>query len=107
MCKKSVNWRNLQIWFHFTELAEVTSENMLREFPLVIATVAKVSRKRGLWLNVRVNEKEKSNVENFHSTLLFLLDNSYVIIYSIEYKIYIQEGIIWRTFTCLAEHQRL
>ena len=80
---------------------------MFREFPLVIATVAKVSRKRGLWLTVRVNEKEKSNVENFHSTLLFLLDNSYVIIYSIEYKIYIQEGIIWRTFTCLAEHQRL
>ena len=26
-----------------------TSENMLRKFPLVIATVAKVSRKRGLW----------------------------------------------------------
>ena len=53
---------------------------MFREFPLVIATVAKVSRKCGLWLNVRVNEKEKSNVENFHSTLLFLLDNSYAII---------------------------
>ena len=35
----------------------VTSENTLREFPLVIATVAKVSRKRGLWLVVRVNEK--------------------------------------------------
>ena len=34
-----------------------TSENTLREFPLVIATVAKVSRKRGLWLVVRVNEK--------------------------------------------------
>ena len=31
-----------------------TSENTLREFPLVIATVAKVSRKRGLWLVVRV-----------------------------------------------------
>ena len=30
-----------------------TSENTLREFPLVIATVAKVSRKRGLWLVVR------------------------------------------------------
>ncbi len=29
------------------------SENTLREFPLVIATVAKVSRKRGLWLVVR------------------------------------------------------
>ena len=57
MCKKSVNWRNLQIWFHFTELAEVTSENILRVFPLVIATVAKVSRKRGLWLVVRVKSR--------------------------------------------------
>ena len=67
MCKKSVNWRNLQIWFHFTELAEVTSENMLRKFPLVIATVAKVSRKRGLWLVVRVNKstcaKAQSKIE--------------------------------------------
>ena len=35
-----------------------TSENTLREFPLVIAAVAKVSRKRGLWLVVRVNKKE-------------------------------------------------
>ena len=60
MCKKSVNWRNLQIWFHFTELAEVTSENMLRVFPLVIATVAKVSRKRGLWLVVRVNTEKNA-----------------------------------------------
>ena len=34
-----------------------TSENTLREFPLVIAAVAKVSRKRGLWLVVRVNKK--------------------------------------------------
>ena len=33
-----------------------TSENTLRKFPLVIATVAKVSRKRGLWLVVRVND---------------------------------------------------
>ena len=33
-----------------------TSENTLREFPLVIAAVAKVSRKRGLWLVVRVNK---------------------------------------------------
>ena len=32
-----------------------TSENTLREFPLVIATVAKVPRMRGLWLVVRVN----------------------------------------------------
>ena len=36
--------------------ASLTSENTLREFPLVIATVAKVSRKHGLWLVVRVNE---------------------------------------------------
>ena len=34
-----------------------TSKNTIREFPLVIATVAKVSRKRGLWLVVRVNKK--------------------------------------------------
>ena len=34
-----------------------TSENTLREFPLVIAAVAKVSHKRGLWLFVRVNKK--------------------------------------------------
>ena len=33
----------------------ITSENTLREFPIVIATVDKVSRKRGLWLVVRVN----------------------------------------------------
>ena len=37
-----------------------TSENTLREFPLVIATVAKVSRMRGLWLVVRVNENAAS-----------------------------------------------
>ena len=35
-----------------------TSENTLREFPLVIATVAKVSRKHGLWLVVRVNHRK-------------------------------------------------
>ena len=44
-----------------------TSENTLREFPLVIATVAKVSRKRGLWLVVRVNKstcaKAQSKIE--------------------------------------------
>ena len=34
------------------------SKNTLREFPLVIATAAKVSRKHGLWLVVRVNKKE-------------------------------------------------
>ena len=33
-----------------------TDENTLRGFPLVIATVARVSRKRGLWLVVRVND---------------------------------------------------
>ena len=35
-----------------------TSENTLREFPLVIATVAKVSHKHGLWLVVRVNHRK-------------------------------------------------
>ena len=29
MCKKSVNWRNLQIWFHFTELAKPTKAGQL------------------------------------------------------------------------------
>ena len=67
MCKKSVNWRNLQIWFHFTELAEVTSENMLRVFPLVIATVAKVSRKCGLWLVVRVKKGDTRRYLHFYS----------------------------------------
>ena len=33
------------------------SENTLREFPLVIATVAKVSRKRGLGLVVRKKQQ--------------------------------------------------
>ena len=50
-----------QLYLYSIEAADfldsVTSENTLREFPLVIATVAKVSRKRGLWLVVRVNEK--------------------------------------------------
>ena len=35
-----------------TYFSFATGENTLREFPLVIATVAKVSRKRGLWLVV-------------------------------------------------------
>ena len=35
-----------------------TMRNTLREFLIVIATVAKVSRKRGLWLVVRVNYKK-------------------------------------------------
>ena len=34
----------------------ITIENTLREFPLVIVTVAKVLRKRRLWLVVRVNK---------------------------------------------------
>ena len=64
-----LNWQNLQPQRYHTEFSvqklsaiynngfQVTSENTLREFPLVIATVAKVSRKRGLWPVVRVNEK--------------------------------------------------
>lgn len=32
------------------------SENTLRKFPLVIATAAKILRKHGCWLVVRVNE---------------------------------------------------
>jgi len=39
-----------------TYFSFATGENTLREFPLVIATVAKVSRKRGLWLVVRVKK---------------------------------------------------
>ena len=35
-----------------------TSENTFLEFPLVIAAVARFSRKRGLWLLVRVNHKK-------------------------------------------------
>ena len=35
-----------------------TSKNTLREFPLVITTAAKISRKYGLWLVVRVNKKK-------------------------------------------------
>ena len=49
-----------QLYLYSIEAADfldsVTSENTLREFPLVIATVAKVSRKRGLWLVVRVKK---------------------------------------------------
>ena len=33
-------------------------ENTLREFPLVIAIVVKVSRKRGFWLVIRVNKRK-------------------------------------------------
>ena len=35
-----------------------TSENTFLEFPLVIAAVARFSRKRGLWLVIRVNHKK-------------------------------------------------
>ena len=44
-------------FFHKSKSPFKTSENTLHEFPLVIVTVAKVSRKRGLWLVVRVNKK--------------------------------------------------
>ena len=43
-------------------IAHITSENTLCEFPLVIATVAKVPRKRGLWLVVRVNKERASEL---------------------------------------------
>ena len=46
---------------------QVTSENTLREFPLVIATVAKVSRKRGLWLVVRVKKGDTRRYLHFYS----------------------------------------
>lgn len=59
-----LRYRN-SIKFCIQDASHVTSENTLREFPLVIATVAKVSRKRGLWLVVRV-KKEKLQ-ENFLS----------------------------------------
>ena len=36
---------------------------MLRKFPLVIATVAKVSRKRELWLVVSVNKISAERIE--------------------------------------------
>ena len=49
-----LRYRN-SIKFCIQDAPHATSENTLREFPLVIATVAKVSRKRGLWLVVRVN----------------------------------------------------
>ena len=47
-----LRYRN-SIKFCIQDAPHATSENTLREFPLVIATVAKVSRKRGLWLVVR------------------------------------------------------
>ena len=49
------------------EFPVTTSENTLREFPLVIATVAKVSRKRGLWLVVRVKKGDTRRYLHFYS----------------------------------------
>ncbi len=49
------------------EFPVITSENTLREFPLVIATVAKVSRKRGLWLVVRVKKGDTRRYLHFYS----------------------------------------
>ena len=55
-----------QLYLYSIEAADfpdsVTSENTLREFPLVIATVAKVSRKRGLWLVVRVKKETPAGI---------------------------------------------
>lgn len=51
-----------------------TSENTFLEFPLVIAAVAKVSRKRRLWPVVRVNEKSlhsQAFFRDFSSHILF------------------------------------
>ena len=68
-----------QLYLYSIEAADfpdsVTSENTLREFPLVIAIVAKVSRKRGLWLVVRVKMQVVTNNrvrhENVPSHILF------------------------------------
>ena len=61
-----LRYRN-SIKFCIQDAPHATSENTLREFPLVIATVTKVSRKRGLWLVVRVNKstcaKAQSKIE--------------------------------------------
>ena len=51
----------------------VTGENTLREFPLVIATIAKVSRKHGLWLVVRVNKQLRSTRNTDCRSCLYLL----------------------------------
>ena len=60
-----------QLYLYSIEAADfpdsVTSENTLREFPLVIATVAKVSRKRGLWLVVRVKKGDTRRYLHFYS----------------------------------------
>ena len=54
-----------------------TSENTLREFPLVIATIARVSRKRGLWLVVRVNKRHNKELWK-NSSLLCIIGDSRV-----------------------------
>ena len=70
-----LRYRN-SIKFCIQDAPHATSENTLREFPLVIATVAKVSRKRGLWLVVRIKMQVVTNNrvrhENVPSHILFL-----------------------------------
>ena len=65
-----------QLYLYSIEAADfpdsVTSENTLREFPLVIATVAKVSRKHGLWLVVRVNKQLRSTRNTDCRSCLYL-----------------------------------
>ena len=61
-----LRYRN-SIKFCIQDASHVTSENTLREFPLVIATVAKVSRKRGLWLVVRVKKGDTRRYLHFYS----------------------------------------
>lgn len=65
-----------QLYLYSIEAADfpdsVTSENTLREFPLVIATVAKVSRKRGLWRVVRVKNCQ-TGIDRFPSGSKFTL----------------------------------
>ena len=68
--------------FHRHFLWNETSENTLREFPLVIATVAKVSRKRGLWLVVRVKKGDTRRYLHFYS---FSSEASYVGMIQIRY----------------------
>ena len=70
-----LRYRN-SIKFCIQDASHVTSENTLREFPLVIATVAKVSRKRGLWLlvcvKIQVVANSRVRYENVPNHILFL-----------------------------------
>lgn len=50
-----------------------TSKNTLCEFPLIIATAAKISRKHGLWLVVRVNKQLRSTRNTDCRSCLYLL----------------------------------